>query len=144
MVKRILFFLMSSFVGAVALACMMVLIPHALWLQPGATAASFPLALKAAVPVIVTFGFPVWLFVTLTSDRRGAMSRKGGFVMGALTGLAAWSYQYSGDPNLWWLAGFLVISGGLGGMLYAGLEMSEFEESDAERRANWISVPQES
>ncbi|MEO0496935.1 MAG: hypothetical protein AAF141_06125 [Pseudomonadota bacterium] len=143
MVKSILYFLMSVFVGAVSLACMMVILPHALWLDPSQSSASFPLALKASISVIFTFGFPLWLLITLTSDRRGSTSRKGGAAFGALAGLAAWSYQYSGDPTLWWLAGFLSVSGGLAGMFYAGLEVSNFEEADAERRARWISAQSE-
>ncbi|MEM1365345.1 MAG: hypothetical protein AAGH82_06290 [Pseudomonadota bacterium] len=144
MIVRILYFLISSFVGAVALACMMVVLPHALWLEAGQKTLNFTQALFAALPVMFTFGFPVWLLITLTADKRGAMSRKDGVVFGALTGLAAWSYQYSGEPGLWWLAGFLALSGALAGMLYAGLETSRFQERDAERREKWISVPQES
>ncbi|MEO0637472.1 MAG: hypothetical protein AAFY73_12575 [Pseudomonadota bacterium] len=142
MTTRILYFLISTFCGAVTLACMMVLIPHALWLDAGESSASFGNALRSAMSIMFTFGFPVWLMIVLTADKRGAMSRRGGIVFGSLAGLVAWSIKFSADPSLLWLAAFFLVSGGLGGMLYAGLEMTSFEERDAERREKWLNAPQ--
>lgn len=143
MIKSILYFLASALVGAVALASMMVVLPHALWLDASQETIGFTQAFIAAAPVIAIFGFPLWLLITLNRDRRGATSRKGAATMGALAGLATWSYQYSSEPTLWWLAGFLCVSGGLAGAFYASLEQSNFQEAYAQRRAKWLSVPQE-